>query len=119
MGRLVFCKGNVGEHTGWSGLVRSAFGIFWVRGCGLEMLVRVEAFSQPLASISIRWVTLHCAPGSSFCFVGSFQGRVDIRKLKVRVSKFGLVGNDFLQRCNGRLKITFVDVALGFIEKVV
>jgi len=29
-------------------------------------------------------------------FVGSFQGRVDIRKLKVRVSKFGLVGDDFL-----------------------
>src|SRR5438552_9095018 len=87
-------------------------------GGGILLLIEKQH-----AEIEIRlghfWVDGDDACVFGAGFVSSFQGRVDIRKLKVRVSKFGLVGNDFLQRCNGRLKITFVDVALGFIEKVV
>ena len=37
----------------------------------------------------------------------------------MRVRKFGLFGDDSLQRSNGRLEVFIVDIALSFLEQIV
>src|SRR5207247_820761 len=51
-------------------------------------------------------------------FIRSLQRRIDVGELKVRVRKFGLVGDDSLQRSNGRLEVFIVDIALSFLEQI-
>src|SRR5712664_707070 len=52
-------------------------------------------------------------------FVRVLQRRISVSELKVRVSEFGLIGDDFLQRNNGRLEILVVDISLRFIKQLV
>ncbi len=47
---------------------------------------------------------------------GLFQCGVNVSELKVRVSKFGLVGDNLLQGRNGGFKFLLVNVALRFIQ---
>src|SRR5260370_35130189 len=58
-----------------------------------------------------------CAFGASL--VSFLERGVDVRKLKMRVSEFRLVGDNLLQRRNGGFEFLLVNEALRFIEQVV
>src|SRR6516164_4791970 len=51
--------------------------------------------------------------------LGLFERRVNVGKLKMAVGKVRLIGEDLLERRDGRLKLFFVDIALCLVEQIV
>src|SRR6266403_214883 len=108
------------QQISGTALRREQFDSFAQRRYGSGVFLLVEKHhSQVEISFGHFWIDSDGSYVFGACLVRFLERCVDVRELKMRVSKFWLFGDNLLQRLNRRFKIALVDVPLSLIQKVI